>query len=199
MDEQHAFEEIAYIKKIIEDSRKSIIYSGKEFIFWGILASIGMIGTEILEILHLYLNILWFWVIIIGIGWLFAIYNYFKEQKSRRIYSFAEKIVKVVWVGCGISMALIGFLGPYTRGLHYNYINSALAAILGSAYFITGFIIDSKLLRLLSFLWWLGSILMFLFFSAYNLWIMAGMMILFQVVPGIMFYKNSKKERSSAV
>jgi hypothetical protein len=197
MDEKTALEEIAYIKKIIDDSRKTIIYNGREFIFWGILVSIGMVFTYFGEILHKYTNIFLFWFILIAIGWLYAGYNAYVDKKKAKKATFSNKIIGAVWLTFGITSSMIGFVGTYSHGINPDYLNAIFASLLAAQYYITGIIVNYKLFKNLSFFWWLGSAIMFLFPGNYVFLLMAAMMICFQVIPGIIIYRKYKKEMNT--
>jgi hypothetical protein len=194
MDEKQALEDLGYIKKIIEDSRRTIIYSGKEFIFWGILASFGMLMTYVLDILHIYFYIFWFWIFIVAIGWIYSFYLSFNKRKRPHKTTFANKVLGSVWLANGIAMSIIGFIGTYSKGINPEYLNAIFASLLGTSYFISGIIVDYKTFIYLSFCWFLGSIVMFFFPGLHTFLIMAGMMIFFQILPGIGIYKKYKKE-----
>jgi hypothetical protein len=190
MDEKQALEELTYIKQIIDESRKTIIYNGKDYIFWGIIVAFGML-------LHVFIYIYWLWLIIVAVGWSYSFYLHFTQRKKRRKSTFAGKIIWSVWLANGIGMSIIGFIGTYSHGVNPAYLNAIFASLLATAYFISGMIVDNKIMRVLSILWWCGSIAMFFFPGDHTFLIMAAMMILFQVIPGIIIFKEYKKEIGS--
>jgi len=45
MDEKTALEEIRFIRSVMEESKKSIVYNGKDYIFWGIMFILIISGS----------------------------------------------------------------------------------------------------------------------------------------------------------
>jgi hypothetical protein len=194
MDEIKAKEELEFIKKIIEDSRKDIVYNGMDYIFWGLLVTIGMGINFLMEIFNYkFHNFFWLWVILIAIGWMFSIFTFYWKKKKERKRTLSNKIVGAVWGASGVAMTLCGFIGSISTAIKPDFISPVLCTFIGAAYFITGFIFDNKWLKGFSLGWWTGSIIMFFYPGIYTNLLMASMMLCFQVVPGFVLYKNSKK------
>ena len=53
MDEKTALEEIQFIRKIIEGSKRKIVYNGIDYIVWGAIVITGMILQYILILNHI--------------------------------------------------------------------------------------------------------------------------------------------------
>ena len=72
MSDSQVLEDIAYLKKVIEDSRKVVIDNGVIMLTWGILVVVGMILTY--AYIHFGLKIpeTWLWIVLIGIGWILS-------------------------------------------------------------------------------------------------------------------------------
>ena len=47
MDEKTALEELQFIRKVIDEGKKSVVYNGKDYIFWGLIVIVGMMATFI--------------------------------------------------------------------------------------------------------------------------------------------------------
>jgi len=195
MERNSAENEIAFIKKIIADSRQVIIDDGKGFIAWGILIILGLVITylDIFLISGAHFNI-YAWIFIAIIGWSYSFYEK-KKYISAKARTFAGKILGMLWFSAGIGMTLVGFVGPYFGIYHPAYISPLIAVILGMTYNITGVIYSLKWISYLSIGWWTGAIIMFMLSGVENIIIMASMMLLLQVVPGIILYKQAKKSQ----
>ncbi len=190
MDKDSALEEIKFIKNIITDSRRSFVENGKGFIVWGILVFVGLVITYISVKLKFSIN--YIWVILIALGWIYSTVSNIRARKKRRTITFNQKILNAVWISAGISMTLVGFIPTYLGIFDPVYINPMLSVILGMAFFVSGFLYSYKKITYLAFGWWLGAIYMFIFPTLETLLIMSGMILLFQIVPGILFYINAK-------
>ena len=194
MDEKTAIDELQFIKKVIEDSRKSITYNGLDYIFWGIIVIVGMLIQYFAILSHYYFNFFWIWVVLIPIGWALSIFNGIsKKEKMPR--TFTGRIITSVWVAIGIGMTLLGFIGTFSHGINPMFVSPILSVCLGTGYFITGKIIEAKWVSNLAFGWWIGAVVLFFYPGIHSLLIMALMMLFFQTVPGIIIYRKYIKEQ----
>lgn len=193
MNTNQAVEELEFIKKVIDDTRKLIVHNGFDFIFWGIIIVIGLLSTFAAILLEFRIYYAWNWIIIVGIGWIYSIYRGIKHGKSKKVHTFAGKLLGAVWISTGIAMTVLGFVGVFTRAYSGIYISPILSTILGIAFFVSGFLYDKKWITYLSAGWWAGAIIMFIYPYLYTLLLMSAMMILLQIIPGIIIYRDSKK------
>jgi hypothetical protein len=194
METKQAELEITLIKKMMEDSRKIIVCDGKDYIVWGCLVLIGLVGTYISITMEISYVVGWLWIIVIGIGWIYSLVIHWFISAKDRVHTLAGKILGGISISCGIAMTLIGFLGTYSGALEEWGISPMMSIVLGVAYFVSGIIYGQPWVKYLSFGWWGGAIVMFLFPGMHILLIFAAMMILFQIIPGIIFYIKWKKE-----
>ena len=90
MDEITAQQEIAFIKKVMQDSRKIIYTGGSEFIFWGIIIVICLLHTYFsyynvdFHSANPALRVEVVWVVFVLIGILGNIFIFKKKQIVRR-------------------------------------------------------------------------------------------------------------------
>ena len=194
MDTKQAELEITLIKKMMEDSRKIIACDGKDFIVWGVLVLIGLIGTYVLESIRIYNYISWLWIIVIVVGWIYSITIHWIGKSRIRVSTLAGKIIGGIWLSCGIAMTLIGFLGMYSGALKDWGISPMMSIVLGIAYFTSGIVYANSSVKYLALGWWGGAVIMFLYPGLHILLIFAAMMVLFQIIPGIIFYIKWKNE-----
>lgn len=194
MDNKTAIDDLQFIKRIIADSKTTIIYNGKEYIFWGVIVSIGLLLVYFNFIFSYKINSFYLWVVIIGIGWIYSFLSSRKRKRDYRTITFAGKILGVVWLATGIGMTIIGFLGTVSGAIDRIFVSPLLSVLLGVAFLITGYIHNEGWIKFLSVGWWLGAIYMFFFPGIQTVLIMAAMMTFFQVVPGLYLYNKYKKE-----
>ena len=69
-----------------------------------------------------------------------------------------------------------------------------MSSFLGAAYILNGVLAGKKWLSYLAIGWWGGAIIMFFYPGLQAILIMAAMMILFQIVPGIILQFEFKHE-----
>lgn len=194
MDEKTAFDEIQFIKKVIEDSRKSMSYNGLDYIIWGIIVIVGLLIQYFALLSHIYFSCFWIWLVLIPVGWAFSIVNG-KYKKEKLPHTFAGRIIVSVWGAIGVAMTLLGFIGVMTGGIKPMFIAPVLSVSLGTGYYITGKIIEAKWISNIALGWWIGAVVLFFYPGIHSILIMALMMLFFQTIPGIIIYRKYKKEQ----
>ncbi|HUI30760.1 MAG TPA: hypothetical protein VLX91_11125 [Candidatus Acidoferrales bacterium] len=194
MDQQSAIEEIALIKRVIEESREFTCNSGKEIITWGILISIAVFasyGAIIAGYGHL---AIWIWVVIIGSGWIFSIVMGIRKRPSME--NLGVKILSYVWTSCGIAMTILGFAGTISGGLEDWAIAPVFATIMGVSFAVTALVQKLNWVLYVAVAWWVGSLLMFLVRGLETMPIFGVMIILFMVIPGMLFRKQWRDQQA---
>ncbi len=191
-------DELSFIKKIMTDSQRIMVEDGHNFIFWGILITIGQIITYSVFKFHIFLEYFgWVWPVLVGFGWIYSMIINYKKYGKSKVQTFAGKIMGALWRAIGIAAMILGFVPILSGGMHGIYINPLIASVMGIAYYVTGYLYGKKWVSYIAYGWWLGSIYMFVFPYLYSLLVMTGMMICLQIVPGLylrnQYLKNLKK------
>jgi len=194
MEKTQAESEIALIKKIMDDSRRIVCEDGKDYIIWGVLVLIGLIGTYLSIVWRVYNFIGWIWIVTMGSGWIFAITTHWKRDSKEKVKTFAGKVLTVLWISSGIAMSLIGFVAAASKAIGPWSISPLISIVLGVAYAVSGMIYGNKWIRSLAAGWWAGAVAMFIWTGSHSLLIFGLMMVLFQIAPGIVLYLRWKKE-----
>jgi hypothetical protein len=195
MDSTQAELELSVIKKIMEDSRKAAHDNGWHYIFWGALVSISLVANYILALMRInmkYAGLMWF--IAMTTGAIIGAIIERKDKNKRRAHTFAGKMLGSLWFASGISMFIFGFVGTMTGAYNPVFICPVVSTALGVAYYTSGALQQIKWLKNLSYGWWTGAVLLFIFPSVHTLLIFAVMMIVFQITPGIILNNNYKNQ-----
>jgi len=198
MDSIDAQQELAFIKKVIDDSRTAIGGEGKDLIVWGLLVVIGMVTMFIDSQFGFAISKLVLWAALIGIGWTYTLISEFQHRKRTRFRTFGGKILGSLWMGCGIVMTLIGFLATTTGALKSWAIVPMISLILGIGYFVTGVVHDNLWTRRSAYGWWGCAIVMLIWPGQYMFLLFAAMMIMFQILPGFKLYQQWKSQYADA-
>ncbi len=191
MTNNDAYDELAFIKQIMEQTRTETLDKGVGFIMWGVLATLGLLITYFSVIYNFSYVQFWAWIILIGGGWLATIIHSIKN-KTEKPKPFAQKIVDSVWISVGIVMTIVGFIGTTTGAVSGAFLSPFIALQLGIGFFVTGVIFNAKSIYYLSFGWWLGAIIMMIYPGFYSILLLAAMIFFLQVAPGINIYRKFK-------
>lgn len=197
MEDFNPQDELLYIKKVIEDSKRSYVEDGRDYILWGVIVTVGLIATyfSILARQFHYTQITW--IVLGGFGWAFSFYSHRRGGKRHKARTFAGRVVTSVWIAVGLTLTVFLMVGLLFR-VYPDYMISPLAAIInGIGFFITGAVISNNWIRGLSFCWWGGALYMLFFPSLEMILVLAGMMLFFQTLPGVIIYFRWKKEAAA--
>ncbi len=82
MDQTIAQEELAFIRKVMADSRTIIVDDGKPGIVWGIIVTFGMLATYTDAVTDFHFNAAWLWIGRSVLGWLYI--YYYKAKKIKK-------------------------------------------------------------------------------------------------------------------
>ncbi len=194
MDQQSAQQELAFVKKVMEDSRKLLIYDGKDMIVWGILVVTGMILMFSKFEFGLTISTMLIWVVLIGAGWIFSMWRGMKVNRIHRVTTFSGKMMKTIWIACGVCMTIVGF-GFTSSGLVSGWaINPMISLFMGLAYFTSATVLGMRYMYIAGFAWWIAALVMAFWTGPHTFLIFAALMIAFHIVPGIIFYRKWKTE-----
>jgi hypothetical protein len=188
---QSATEELAFLNKVIRDSRRSVVDNGLSFIVWGILVTIGVGSIYIERLNESWSWSGWVWLATIVGGIIFSIL-YGRKRSQSPVQTFASSLLGRLWSALGISMGLVGFVGSISRMIDPMAIAPLMACFLAVSYYVSGIVYDLKWFRNLAFGWWIGAIVMFLWHSPHTLGLYCLLMIAFQIIPGIILYRRWK-------
>jgi hypothetical protein len=194
-------DELQYIRNIIADSRASFVEDGKPYIMWGLIVAIGMGFTYFSALTQRDIGVGWAWIVLVLFGWGYIIYYVLKKKKQpARARSFVDRIQGAIWGACGGSIGLVVLIIMFNwhpnstfASINPLFICFISAVILGIAYFLSGIANDLNWLRNIGFAWWAAAVGMCIWPSIHVLGIYAGMLILFQVIPGIILQRRYKR------
>lgn len=183
-------QDIAFIRNVIEKSRNDVAENGINYIIWGVLVSLTLIATYFFIEYEVYNYIYYAWGSVIVLGWGLSAFLYTKSKDEERTVSHLTKIYGYVWLSICVGISVSIFLGIYPR---YFPVLTTISIIMGVGFFISSYIVDTKILFFCAIMWWLSSFMFFFWQTNESLLIFAIMMLLFQVLPGIILKNRWKK------
>lgn len=183
MDENDARRDLQEIRRMMEEGRRVVAGGGHHYVAWGLLITSALLLTWGVATRGWVLSTGWIWGIAVGVGWVFSIWAGYRWDRKARVSNLAGRVLAGIWIGTGITMTLVGFLGGEVMG------GSALlateSAIIGTAYLATATVQGSRGMGALAAGWWAGSVYMYLDPGAHVLLVMAGLMVAFHLLPGL--------------
>ena len=186
MTSQNAADDLAYIRKIMDESRAFAEVGGNSFISWGLLTSAGMLATWGIATRRIPLptDAIWVvWGVVLALGALASLSQGRKmARQSARHPSQAH--IGAVWAALGISMVLLFFPGQFFGVIKASAVPAIAASMLAIGVMLTGQLARINWLRNLSLAWWLASAAM-LAWPGIHTFLWYGLLILvLYVLPG---------------
>lgn len=147
--------------------------SGVLFLWWGFLslAGVGLHYYFVQREWFRQIGLIWSLFLVIGYMGTFA---HLKKKHKKGVRSFIDRIIGTTWCACGISIILLSFIAPALDVYAWDSIPPMVTIVLAVGIFIMGMLYEWRVLSLIAYLWWAGSVFMFIYNDA-NLLIMGGL------------------------
>lgn len=185
-------EDLAMIRRLMQQSRGMVQDAAVHYLLWGGLVTAGLLLTWASATGLIGLGLWWIWPVAIGAGWVGSTWIGYRQDRAARVSTPAGRVMSGIWLGAGVTMTLIGFVGMGTGALGSSAMMAALASIMGAAYFATGALHESRWPRLVAAGWWAGAVALFLWPGVHALLVMAGLMAAFHLVPGLVIHRGGR-------
>jgi len=198
MDQKSAIEELALIRRVMEESRRFAVDNGKYYLAWGIIITIAIFAQYAVILIDNESVSSWIWIVTVAFGWLISIVMGMREPSKPGVWTVGARLISLIWVSAGVSMTILGFVGGMTGAVHSWAICPVIATVMGGAYTTSSLVYRMKWLTMVGIAWWVGAIVMFAVEGLATLPIFGTMMILFQIVPGLVFYRTWKRNLASS-
>jgi hypothetical protein len=186
MDPQtQAREDLAVIRRLMEDGRRVVNTAGPHFVAWGVLTSAALAATYVLGGRGETGLITWAWGVAVALGWLASAALTVAQGRRERVRPGTGRILGGVWTGTGVTMMLLGFAAPAGGVVDPAALTGVLAAVLGGGFFATGLLVGSRWMQAAAVAWWAGALLMLLWPGRHGLLLTAALVLGLQTLPGI--------------
>jgi hypothetical protein len=197
MSESNIQQELVFIKKVMEDSRRLTINYGKYFIAPGVFITLGIL-LDYAAFKFKFLGIIpWIWIGVISFLWSYTFWNRWKDRKQRRVTTLASKFISSIWTGCSTAIFILISAGNISGALKAWSIQPVIALFLGVGFFVSGAVFNYLWLRLIAIGWWAGAVVLFLWPGDYAPLVLGLMMLLFYLLPSLILYYHWRREMAT--
>lgn len=170
---------------MMDEGRRVVASGGHHYVAWGFLITVALVLTWGMATMGWDLSPAWIWGGAVGGGWAFSIWAVYRWDRRAPVSNLAGRVLAGIWIGAGITMTLVGFLGGAEGVMGGSALLATESAVIGMAYLATAAIQWSRWMALLALGWWGGSAYMYLDPGAHVLLVMAGLMVAFHLLPGL--------------
>ncbi len=184
-------EQLAIIEAMVARSRRETAESGHFFIWIGLIGIVTVFIIRWLESgAHARLALPALAAVFVANG----VVGYLAlavRQKRTGARSYPASVCSSVWLGCGTAALVAVVLLPALGAIPWSLAPALAALIMGVGVLATGSIFEVPAIAWSSLVWWGGSVAMALVSGASRAYVMAVVLLLGMVVPGIILNRRS--------
>jgi hypothetical protein len=196
MDENAARDDIAFIRRTIEQGRRIAGAWSPDMLVWGIAIAIGYFGTYARVRGHWALNSDWLWIACILLPWAYSLRRLparlFAPQPDAQRPLAAP--VSMLWFACGVFLSILGLACIVSGERNAWWINPAAAGVMGIGFFVSSLLSNVVWLRWIGVAWWAGELAAFaLRQRAEGLLLAGALMLVLLALPGLLLMRGRRE------
>jgi hypothetical protein len=161
--EEQAREDIAFIRRAIEEGSAYATACSPDMLVWGIAVAIGYLGTYafIRGWSPIVPNALW--AACIGLPWLYSL----RRQLARLVGGAPPargpmaQALSMLWLGCGVLLTTLAIACVSSGDSREGWFDAVVAGVLGTAFFASSWLANLPWLRWVAIAWWIGELAIF--------------------------------------
>lgn len=190
MSERAAQEDLALIRRLMEDGRREVVDRGKHFIIWGVVPAVGAALTYAYVSGAGVPDPVWVWAGLLVVGWVASLVVGWRDSRTARVQTLARRLLSGVWVSMAVSLTVIGLAGMFGSVLNYRALPGVLSVVMAAPVLVTMLLTGERWLGLVATGWWVGGAVMLFVPGGYTLLLLAAMSLALLALPG--FVLNAK-------
>ena len=158
MTEDGVRDDIAFIRRTIEDGRAYATARSPDMVVWGVAVAIAYLATYARARGWLAFPEGWIWAVCIGLPWAYSLRRIFGAAADRPPLRPMTQAMRMLWLGCGIFITTFVIAAAWTGDNRQGWADIFSTAILGIGFFASASLCNLAWLRWVAGGWWLGFI-----------------------------------------
>jgi hypothetical protein len=192
-------DELAAIRRMMDDAQRATQDNGKYFVTWGALTVVGLVATYITVSRAAPLRGLWIaWAVLVALGWLLGLRWARRDHARARAHTLASTLVGDNWAAVGVCLMVLVFAGATSGTISPLALPGVVCALLGSGTFASAAVYRQLPLRAMALVWWAGALVMLLRPGAYTILLTGALVLALFVAPGLVLWTRARAGRSPA-
>jgi len=193
MNEDAAREDIAFIRRNIEQGREAAGTWSADILVWGVAIAAAYVGTYA-RIRGLWtVNPPWLWVACIALPWLYSLRRVWLRVAGVRSSLACSPVATTLWslwLGCGITLSILGLTAIAVGARNDWWMSPVVAGVVGLCFFVSSSLCNLAWMRWVAVAWWAGSLALVVWRGAESLLLMAALMLVLFALPGIVLMRR---------
>jgi len=192
MDPERAREDMEMIRRMMEESRRVVTTGRHHYVAWGTLITAALLLTWTAATGRTSLPVGWVWAGAVALGWAFSAWAVVRWDRRAPVSNLAGRTMGGLWIGTGVCLTLVGFLGPASGQMGGSALLGTIAAVLGATTLATAAIQGSTRTGAIAAGWWVGSAVLFLWPGRHALLVAAALMVVLHLLPGLLLFRGRR-------
>ncbi len=187
MTDETIRDDIAFIRRTLEQGRIYARGRSPDFLVWGIAVACGYIGTYAFVRRWSSIDPDWLWPICLGIPWLYSLRRVFAGLRGRDPVRRAPmaQAMGMLWLACGVFLTTLAFGAGWFGVIRQAWFDATVAGVLGVGFFASASLCNFSWMRAVAVCWWAGEIVLFALHSrSEQLLVAAALMLALLAGPG---------------
>jgi len=191
MTDAEVREDIAFIRRTIEDGRAYATTRSADMVVWGVAVAIGYLGTYAFVRRWSPLSPDWLWLACILLPWAYSLRRLaFRRQVAVAVRPMA-RAMQMLWLGCGITLTTLGIATAFAGDLPHGWFSAVSAGVLGIGFFASAWLCNLAWFRWVALGWWLGELALFGLRGQIELLpVGAALTLVLLMLPGIVLWRS---------
>jgi hypothetical protein len=186
-------EDLAAIRRLMEESQAAAGEDGRHFLLWGTLTAAGLLGTYAGVTGALAIDPRWLWGVLVALGWIGSFWIGARGNRQARVRTLGRRLLAVVWTACGVTLSLIAAAGLFGGAVSPRALSGLVSVVVAGGFLASAVLTGHRWLGAVAAAWWFGGGMMLFFPGLYTLPLLAAMTVALQVVPGAVLYRRSRR------
>ena len=189
-------EDLAFIRRAIEEGGAYATAYGPHLLVWGIAVALGYLATYAFVRGWSPVAPPGIWLLCMGLGWLYSLQRPLRRLASGET-SFQTRgpmaqALRMLWLGCGMFLTVLAIAVLTSSDLRQGWCDAIVAGALGIGFFASASLTNLPWLRWVAVAWWLGEIAMFALRhdAELRLPLAAILMLLLLAGPGLLLMRR---------
>ena len=198
MNEDAAREDIAFIRRSIEQGRRIAGAWSPDMLVWGIAIAIGYFGTYARVRGYWTVEPYWLWAACILLPWAYTLRRLVARLFGRAPDALAERRftspLTMLWLACGIFPTILGLAVIVSGERDAWWVDPAAAGAMGIGFFVSSFLSNVVWLRWVGIAWWAGELAAFALRQRPEGLLLAGaLMLALLALPGLLLMRGRRE------
>lgn len=191
MTQHDALQDLAYIRQVMEQTRRYTAAKGVFFVIWGVAVGIALLLTWLQILGHVGGTNFEVWIGTMFTGWVLTMYFAWRQNRESAVPHHAF-LIGMNWTAVGIAMGLAYFVGVPMKTIGFHAIPGLSALFVGVGIFNTGHLSGIRWLAGVGVVWLLCGGLMLAWPGLHTLLLMAVLLLFGQIVPGLVLMQQER-------